>query len=275
MASREDILTTPGLEVFFDICPTNNEVVPNHWHEHLEILYLLEGSMEIKCNDKTYWLKKEEMFVINSGDIHYTHSATQTVVLLLQIPYEFLNHGIPKFEEVVFSEYFPWDKMETQSLKKARGNLLRMKQLFEIKEDGYPFLFHSNLNELLYVLYREHAEREMHPVDKNDKGINRLKEIITYVEEHYREPISLSDVAEQFALNPEYFCRYFKKNVGFTFLEYVNMVRLPRIYEELISTKDSISKIQERHGFTNDKVFHRMFKKVYGCTPTEARKREK
>ena len=85
------------------------------------------------------------------------------------------------------------------------------------------------------------------------------------------EPLSLSDISDRFALNPEYFCRFFKKNMGFTFLEYVNMVRLSHIYSDLMQTGDSITQIMERHGFINYKVFNRMFKEVYGCLPSKFR----
>ena len=57
-----------------------------------------------------------------------------------------------------------------------------------------------------------------------------------------------------------------------TFLEYLNMVRLEKIYVDLLNTNMPVKDIQEKHGFYNDKVFRRMFKEVYGCTPREARK---
>jgi len=274
LVNHEEVVTKAELNVFFDICFTDNEVVPNHWHGHLEILYILEGSMDIKCNEKGYRLEQGGMFVFNSGDIHYTHSAPRTRVILLQVPYEFLNRVIPQFDEVVFEGYFPKVRME-EELPKVKENLLYMKELYEGNEDGYSLLFHSSLSCLLYELYKNYSQRKKGQAEREDKNVNRLKEIITYIEKHYAEPISLSDVSEKFALNSEYFCRYFKRNMGFTFLEYVNMVRLPHIYEDLLRTKDNISEIQERHGFTNNKVFHRMFKKVYGCTPTEARKKIK
>lgn len=95
--------------------------------------------------------------------------------------------------------------------------------------------------------------------------------MITYVEEHFREPISLSEGSSLLGLAKEYFCRFFKKNMGMSFLEYVNEVRLNHIYQELIYTDKSISVLMEENGFTNQKLFHRLFKKFYGCTPSEAR----
>lgn len=276
MTSYENIVSRPELNVKFDICYTDNQIVPNHWHNHLEILYILEGAMDIKCNEKSYTLGCGGMFVFNSGDIHYTHSGRDTKVILLQIPYDFLQRVMERYDEIEFEQYFPREQLVAKkSLQRVEVLLLRMKEVYEQSEDGYALLFGSYLNHLLYELYRNHAQRRAGKTKGDEKNLNRLKEIITYVEAHYAEQVSSAEIAEHFALNAEYFCRYFKKNMGFTFLEYVNLVRLPHIYEDLIHTKDNISEIQERHGFSNNKVFRRMFKEVYGRTPSEVRKEER
>jgi len=74
------------------------------------------------------------------------------------------------------------------------------------------------------------------------------------------------------ALNPEYFCRFFKKNMGMTFLEFVNQVRFSHICEDILRTDTSITELLVRHGFTNYKLFRRMFYEKYGCTPSAKRK---
>lgn len=50
--------------------------------------------------------------------------------------------------------------------------------------------------------------------------------VITYVEKHFREPVSLSDISDELGLGKECFCRFFKKNMGLSFLSYLNEVRL-------------------------------------------------
>ena len=80
------------------------------------------------------------------------------------------------------------------------------------------------------------------------------------------------EAADIASLNQDYFCRMFKKCMGVTFLEYVNQVRINHIHEELLATEDSITDILEHNGFTNYKVFSRMFKAQFGMTPRELRK---
>ncbi len=99
----------------------------------------------------------------------------------------------------------------------------------------------------------------------------RLEQICDYVEHHYTEEISLQDAADEQGLNKEYFCRFFKQNTGTSFIRYVNQVRLGHIYQDLLHAEGSIQEITERHGFFNQKLFYRMFKERYGCTPRELR----
>ena len=273
MTKHEIITHKTQLPVHFDIYHTNNLLVPSHWHAHLEVLYLLEGSMAIVRNDEKYTLYKNDLFIVNSGDIHYTRSTVSTEVLLLQIPYDFLNQSINQFSTLQFKEYFPYQKFcKEEEYQKMIDHLMIMRNLYVQSFEGYQLLFCSNLYLFLHIIYTNYSNRQ-NPVDKNKdfKQLVRLREIIAYVEQHYMEPLTLNEAASLVALNPEYFCRIFKKYMGFSFLEYVNLVRLTHIHNDLLKTDDSISKIQERHGFSNYKVFNRMFKEVYGCTPSKLR----
>ena len=79
------------------------------------------------------------------------------------------------------------------------------------------------------------------------------------------------DLASLAGLNEQYFCRFFKKKMGVTFLEYQNEYRLSFLYKDLINTKDPVHVILERHGFNNYKLFRRMFQEHFGCTPKKVR----
>jgi len=74
------------------------------------------------------------------------------------------------------------------------------------------------------------------------------------------------------ALQPEYFCRFFKENMGTTYLQYLNDYRLSCLYRDLVATDLSIRELEERHGFTNDKLFHKLFRERFHTTPLQTRK---
>lgn len=96
-----------------------------------------------------------------------------------------------------------------------------------------------------------------------------------YVRKHYREQLSLNEVAAQLSITPEHFCRLFKKYTGQTFFTYVSQVRLLRFHQELIQTDESITFLLEKNGITNYKQFMRIFKEAYGTTPHRLRMKQK
>ena len=115
-----------------------------------------------------------------------------------------------------------------------------------------------------------HSNQSQHNKDRA-----RLDTILDYIAQNYRRHVSIEEIAGIAYLQPGYFCRFFKKCMGITFLEYQNELRLSFIYLDIISTDDSIKDILERHGFTNYKLFNKMFQETYGCKPRELRARRK
>ncbi|MCM3412710.1 response regulator transcription factor [Metabacillus litoralis] len=103
---------------------------------------------------------------------------------------------------------------------------------------------------------------------------SRRKEVIEackYVEVHLEKKITLDEVANVLYLNPSYFSRLFKKEVGETFVEYVTKAKMTRAKELLEQTTDSVGKICERLGYDNQSYFIKVFKNYVGITPIEYR----
>ena len=99
------------------------------------------------------------------------------------------------------------------------------------------------------------------------------KPIVSYIDENYDKPISLEEISDHFGLSSEYFSRLFTHKIGIPFKKHLNQVRLSHIYHDLCSSDAPIMEIVDRHGFTNYKLFNRMFKEIYGATPREVRRR--
>jgi AraC-like DNA-binding protein len=274
MPNNEIIVPKPGLPVNFDIYKSYNKLIPSHWHNHLEVLYIFQGTMQLIRNDEKYTINENDLFIVNSGDIHLTRSLGSVEVLILLIPYELINHSIYRYQPIRFREYFPQIELSKDpTFKKMIDQLTAMRTLYEQGDDGYQFLFISRLYLFLHTLYEYYAISQTSEINKVAKHLGRFKEIMDYVELNFREPIGLKEAASLVSLSPEYFCRTFKKLFGLTFMEYINMIRLTHIHRDILDTDDTITIIQERYGFSNYKVFNRMFKETYGCTPSKLRSR--
>lgn len=270
--THEMITPLPQLPVYFSVHENTSSLVPSHWHEHIEILMILDGTQHLYIHEKEYVLSKNDIFVINSGDIHSTRVSGYAKILLLQIPWHYLDQSISRFSEVRFQEYFCWRNLQhNPACLNMTQQLFALADIFSVKQDGYELLFNARLHDFLHTLYACFSARTEEN-SRQQKNAARLRETLSFIEQHYKEPVTMRQAAKAAALNPEYFCRVFKRNTGITFLEYVNQVRLTHIYEELVSTEDTVTDILARNGFTNYKIFCRMFRETYGGTPTQVRR---
>lgn len=260
------------LEFFID---PGGSVINKHHHDWIEIIYLIHGELEVQINNETKKLKKNEFIVINPMSIHSTHCRDGNTAILLQIPLSFLEKFVPDIRE--YSFFVDLDSQDPRTRTKLgdiRNTLQDLWIAYQFQAEGYLFRCYSLIFELIYILVHSFSQKlDRKELQRNQKNLERIEKIIGYVNDHYTEAISIREIAGVVGLNEIYFSRFFKANMGTTFLEYLNLVRLEKIYVDLLNTNKSIGEIQVKHGFYNEKVFRRMFREVYGCSPREVRSR--
>ena len=246
-------------------------------YKRQEIIYVLEGELQISSNENTdiyandgHILHKDEFYIINSSKIHSTKSKGMVKAFLIQVPYMYLDNYIEDYGDVRFLECYDGEK-NTKKYDRMKALLKAITRIYCKKDKGYELRLMAKMNEFLYILYTSYSHIDAN-MEKESKQIARLKGVLQYVAQSYQEPISLKTAADIASLNQEYFCRMFKRCMGVTFLEYINLVRIDHIHDELLVTDDSITDILQRNGFTNYKVFSRMFKAQFGMTPRELRR---
>ncbi|MHB9292741.1 putative HTH-type transcriptional activator RhaS [Hollandina sp. SP2] len=144
-------------------------------------------------------------------------------------------------------------------------------------EPGYELAIEGVLNSLVSLMIRTLPIRKI-PDAESIPGENQttrdwVKRIIDYVQEHYHEKISLTDMASSAAyISPYYLSHFFKEKIGVSFLEYVNFVRLKNTISYLSEKHKKITDIALDCGFGSIKAFNVAFKKQYGVTPRVYRK---
>ncbi len=256
--------------------------VPIHWHHAIEIIYLLEGELTVTIESNTVVLHAGQCILINPDIMHSTKCTAWNQAIVLQIPLDFIELYIPDIQQLFFNiddinhSSIRQSKIRQTKLHKLKETLSQMQVAHDIRPEGFILRFNSLLFELLFQLYHNFSVR-IFKVDltQRNKDISRLDPILKYTALHYNQTISIEEISKVAFLNPGYFCRFFKKYMGITFLEYQNELRLSYIYRDLITTNDAIHKILERHGFTNYKLFRRMFYEHFKTTPSQIRKAQK
>lgn len=129
---------------------------------------------------------------------------------------------------------------------------------------------YENRREMLQGL-KEYASELNAQIGEVMSRSELVDNVIWYIEQHFREEISLSELAEHFFVVPAYLSRKFKEKKNCTVMQYLENVRLRRSRELLESTSLSISDIARTTGYNDSNYFARSFRKVYGVSPREYR----
>lgn len=262
-------------DIFFETVYDTSSFIPSHWHNAIEIIYIITGELDAEIGSIHHILKNGDIMLINSKVIHSTKCVKGNHTILVQLPFSFLKRYIPELSSRQFILNYKTDNpVERTKITQLKVLLEKMNYIKEEQPDGGTLIFQSMLFELLFALYHNFSiPLTTLPDRKINKNLARLELILQYTNKHYAEGISLSDVSSLLYLQPAYFCRFFKKNMGITYLEYLNEVRLSHIYHDLLTTDYSVHELLEKHGFTNYKLFRRIFREKFGSTPLQVRKK--
>lgn len=198
----------------------NLNYTENHWHDALEILLVLDGSISIGIGNSVYQLDEEGLIVINPNEIHTTSGTSSNLVLVLQIPSEWIR-TCTSFESIRLSCNSSLSRNQRQ-MNQIRKLLAQMMWTFNNQSLGYELRVQSYLFELLYRLFAffgQEGPPETSP--DSEKFVERLSCIIGYLHENYRKDITLQALAEKEYLSVSYLSRFFKRQTGISFREYM------------------------------------------------------
>ena len=99
----------------------------------------------------------------------------------------------------------------------------------------------------------------------------RIEEVLSYINEHIDQPLTLDSLAQRVSLSPFYFSRVFRKETGYTLREYMINTRINAARFYLRTTELSLKEISYRCGYGSDSTFCTTFKRITGMTPLEYR----
>lgn len=275
---RYEAIKYPSKEdVFFNVLWHNRDYTAPHWHNGLEILYLLEGSEDCYLGEEEcIRMKKGDFLVINSRVVHSVQCPRQCKEMLIQIPYPMMKRFIPQIDGLEFVCEKITGKKQRMDTFLVESALSTLAELHPFQSPEETLEFYSQIYHLLAVLVKDFSVSvTSDKMEISEKYMERLGMITSYVKEHYMEEISLQEIARLVSLNPDYFTRFFKKYMGMTFLDYVNSVRMEHVVRDLQRTDLSVQKLLEIHGFTNYKLFMKMYKSRFESTPGKMRRYRK
>ena len=250
----------------FEVVDDVNFYSPFHWHNHIELLYVLEGKIDFKVEQRKYLLSEGDMIIVNSEVIHSSKLSGHAKYILLQVPLSAFEGIYEDIENVVFKE-----KLSDSEAEELFSYLKKMLKFVDDQKQENRVKFISLFYDFFYQLLNSYQLEYKKNTSASYYGINRISPVMAYVEKEFRNKITLKEAAQILNVSPEHMCRLFKKYTDMTFNEYLMSLRISAFYQLLQNSNQKISVILEECGITNYKVFIREFKKTFGKTPEKLR----
>lgn len=118
----------------------------------------------------------------------------------------------------------------------------------------------------------ERAEGQGVSAEAPEKAVRKTITLARqYIGEHYKEALTLGDIAEYVEMNPSYFSVLFKKEMGVSFTAYLNDIRLREAMRLLRDSRNRVYEVALAVGFQDEKYFSKVFKKRVGQSPRDYR----
>ncbi|MDB8770876.1 AraC family transcriptional regulator [Ruminococcus sp. 1001136sp1] len=251
-----------------------------HWHPEIEITYVQKGTMCYKVNHMVYHLKEGDIVFNNSGALHSGTMENQKDCAYIPVTFDSrLIYGF--FQSTVNSKYV--DPVIQDSMlpaicidqsepwhKPFREYLLRIIDLDEKKPDFYELDITICLQSIWRLLL-EHITYEPQASRENSLEYDRIKKILSYIEENYQNKITLNDIAGHIHLCESECTRLFKRHMNTTLFAFLQEYRIERSLE-FLQADLPVSAVADKAGFSDPNYYSKVFAKIKGCSPREYRK---
>ncbi|MCR5272991.1 MAG: AraC family transcriptional regulator [Lachnospiraceae bacterium] len=246
-----------------------------HWHSYIEVYYAKKGSIRLQTGDYSFRLDEGHICFIDSNTIHSVNRIdSDNRVMILQIP---IDKGKPfyslkqyKFNSTAYLADFSKDLAPLEELQNLMENMYKESQL---KISGYNQVILGYINTFFGLLIRRYYLIEKKEEDYiAENNLNRLSEIIEYLDEHYTDKLSLKQLSEELHMNYYYLSHFFKDTAGISFQDYLNNLRIDKSLSLLTESNMSITDIALNTGFPNIKAYTTAFQKKFGVLPSVYRK---
>ena len=253
-----------------------NGIANWHYHPEIELVYITHGNGKRHIGNHISYYTKGDLILIGPDVPHFgftdrlTHGNTEVV---LQFRKEFLGNAISNVSEL--------RRINDLLNLSLHGLSFRGKTKDKVGHMLDEMVIMSHFDKLLQTIRVLHvmAESEEYEILNASKVTieasqidkERIMMIHAYVRENYKQSIALQDMSDLVNMTVPSFCRYFKKQTGKTFTQYVNEFKIIDACKLLSETSRTIADICYECGFNNFSHFNKQFKIVTGKNPTEYR----
>lgn len=251
-----------------------------HRHREAQLMWIVKGKGILIVEDTLHPFKENDIFFLGANQPHVFKSASQDGFSTESRSVSIFFDPNGKLKSLFSLEEF--ESLNQFIYNNSRGFKIPETYFMQLSDRVCQLKSADQMDKLMHFFYLlrslAHISRETEPlcaerVEVAFDGIhssNRINLICNYIKEHFKNEITLEDVADHANLTPQAFCRYFKKHCGVTFVTYLNRIRVKEVCNQLNEDHlDSVSFIAYNSGFNSITNFNRVFKQIIGCNPKE------
>lgn len=241
-------------------------------HDFCEMIYIVEGTGEFNINGKSYTLKQGDMAIYNPGVQHEERSSGGGPFKVFYCGVDNLHiEGVP-FGMLLPPSVDPVISCEKYAFK-VESYLSEMLQECDSQILGYETLSNNLLMSLITLIYRiVDVKHQFQSLQGKNEITIRTKD---FIDKNYTQNISLKDIADTLYVSQHYLSHLFKRDLGDSPFNYLIRRRIEESKRLLVESNTPVHEVAARVGYSNDKYFSMLFKKVTGQTPTGFRDEEK
>lgn len=254
-----------------------NYTALSHWHDDIELGLVLSGQMEYTVNGRGFLLGPGEGIFVNSRQMHGNRSPRREECLYICLvahpsllcasAYAEQNYVAPLLENprlpyLPLRPQVPWENRVCQQIREMA---------LSRRHPAWALAAQAGLLNIWRELY-ENAPIPKEPVQPRSQRLNAMKTMMAYIQKHYREKITLTDIARAGNMSKTSCCSIFHKYVNQTPNAYLIEYRLRSGLELLRTTDMTVTEICYEVGFGGPSYFSESFRKTFGCSPGEYRR---
>ncbi len=262
-----------------DLWAFEGKSVPIHWHNDLEISVPREGEAIYQVYRKSFTVRPGEALVLNRNVPHSCHSPNNihtrysTFLVRPDFLYGDLGSDVERkcFRPFLYNSAVPCIFLgkENSCDQEILRLLDKTEELYDQKSCCYELRIKGLLCEVFGLIFSRHQKEFTKFVPASQLELERLEQMLNYLNTHFESVVSLQELADQVHLSREVCCRLFKKMTGKTVTGYLEEYRVNRSLSLVQSSQYSMIQIADMTGFSNASRFAQAFRKQFGCNPGE------
>ncbi|MBQ6495694.1 MAG: helix-turn-helix domain-containing protein [Firmicutes bacterium] len=275
---KEKILYKDELPI--NVTTANITEYPIHFHDDMEVVYVLEGNITLRNGYYTYNLKQGDIYIINDREMHSFESTDEdNMIMMLQLDLSYFS----RYYDNLRNNFFVTDMEDDsdESIDVLKNILARI--MMEVLQKGYGYehkVIESTHNLIACLMSNfqyfvmEDGKFKNESKNKGNKILaGRLNRITDYMYDNYSRKLTLSEIAEREHLSIYYLSHIIKEATGLSFQDLLSYIRVEESEKLLLGTNKKIGAIADETGFSAVRYYIKHFEHWFGMHPLEYRKK--